>query len=316
LFTPQNSCSKEYRPSLSGCKEVVFPKFFLVVSGSNGAVMKTHSLICKAIRNYINIDPTAFTLGTPPTAANRSSPTLWLTANIAEPLAQAVINAHMLSSTNITIYTLPYNMPVIGFVGVFAGFMLPNTVLGANTARDLIGTAMEANNEITQFVQTHCDALGPQVSSGEAWRAFLASITVHGIALIVNDTNTIAWCLHVTPRPTIARLGASSSTTPLLCACSPTSPAGSARPPSPLPCSRTRAAPLPPKPRTRCVSTHPLAREPAFKYFESKWVSASSMHIPCIWSLMLSCFRNRGYFSSGQRSVLPGSSINTCEYNG
>jgi hypothetical protein len=74
-------------------EEVAFPKFFLIVSGSNGAVMKTHSLIHEAIRNYLNIDPTAFTLGTPPTAANGSSPTLWLAANIAEPLAQAVVDA-------------------------------------------------------------------------------------------------------------------------------------------------------------------------------------------------------------------------------
>jgi hypothetical protein len=105
----------------------------------------------------------------------------------------------VLSSTGITVYTLPYNMPVVGFLGVFAGFTLPNTVLGANTARDLIGTAIEANNEIAQFVQTHRDAFRPQVSSGEVWRAFLASVTVHGIALIVNETNTIAWHLHVTP---------------------------------------------------------------------------------------------------------------------
>ncbi|KAJ7348665.1 hypothetical protein DFH08DRAFT_1000645 [Mycena albidolilacea] len=179
--------------------EVAFPKFFLVVSGGNGAVMKTHGLICEAIGNYINIDPTAFILGTPPTAANGSSSTLWLVADIPDPLAQAVIDAHILSSMNVTVYTLPYNMPVMGFVGVFAGFMLPNTVMGANTARDLISTAVEANNEIAQFVQTYSDAFGPQVSSGEAWRVFLAFITVHGIVLLVNDTNTVTWRLHVTP---------------------------------------------------------------------------------------------------------------------
>ncbi|KAJ7820212.1 hypothetical protein B0H14DRAFT_2600078 [Mycena olivaceomarginata] len=154
-------------------EEVAFPKFFLVMSGSNGVVMKTHRLICKAISNYININPTAFTLGTLPTAANRSSPTLWLVANIPDPLAQVVVDAHMLSSTNITIYTLPYNMPVMSFLGVFAGFMLPNTVMSANTAWGLIGTAIKANNKIAQFVQTHHDTFGPQVSSREAWRAFL-----------------------------------------------------------------------------------------------------------------------------------------------
>jgi hypothetical protein len=180
-------------------EEVASPKFFLVVNGGNGAVMKTHRLIREAIGSYINIDPTAFTLGTPPTATNGSSSTLWLVAGIPDPLAQAVIDARMLSSTNITIYTLPYDMPIIGFVGVFAGFTLPNTVMGANAARDLIGTAVQGNNDISQFVQTHRDAFGPQVSSGEAWGMFLASITVHGIVLIVNDTNTVAWRLRVTP---------------------------------------------------------------------------------------------------------------------
>ncbi|KAJ7797948.1 hypothetical protein B0H14DRAFT_2618399 [Mycena olivaceomarginata] len=129
---------------------------------------------------------------TDPARRSGSSPTY------PTPLAQTVVDARMLSSANITIYTLPYNMPIVGFVGVFAGFTLPNTVMGANTARDLIGTVIEANNEITQFVQTHRDAFGPQVSSGEAWRAFLTSITVHGIVLIVNDTNTVTWRLHVT----------------------------------------------------------------------------------------------------------------------
>ncbi|KAJ7878007.1 hypothetical protein B0H14DRAFT_2567551 [Mycena olivaceomarginata] len=160
-------------------EEVSSPKFFLVVSGDNGAVMRTHGLIREAIANYINIDPTTFTLGTPPTAANGSSPTLWLAADIPDPLAQGIVDARILSSTNITLYTLPYNMPVIGF--------------------DLIGTAVQANNKISQFVQTHRDAFGPQVSSGEAWGAFLASITVHGIVLIVNETNTVAWRLHITP---------------------------------------------------------------------------------------------------------------------
>ncbi|KAJ7861855.1 hypothetical protein B0H14DRAFT_2575771 [Mycena olivaceomarginata] len=126
--------------------------------------------LCKAISNYININPTAFTLGTLPTAANRSSPTLWLVANIPDPLAQVVVDARMLSSTSITVYTLPYNMPIMGFVGVFAGFTLPNTVMSANTAWGLIGTAIKANNKIAQFVQptaTHLDPKSPLGSLGE-----------------------------------------------------------------------------------------------------------------------------------------------------
>ncbi|KAJ7321908.1 hypothetical protein DFH08DRAFT_969800 [Mycena albidolilacea] len=82
-------------------------------------------------------------------------------------------------------------MPIISFIGVFAGFTLPNTVIGANTARDLIGTAVQGNNDISQFVQTHHNVFGPQVSSGDAWGMFLVSITIHGIVLIVKDTNTL-----------------------------------------------------------------------------------------------------------------------------
>ncbi|KAJ6608345.1 hypothetical protein B0H10DRAFT_2226930 [Mycena sp. CBHHK59/15] len=57
---------------------VPFPKFFLLVSGGNGAVMRTHGLIREAIGNFINVDPTSFTLSTPPTTANGTSPSLWL----------------------------------------------------------------------------------------------------------------------------------------------------------------------------------------------------------------------------------------------
>ncbi|KAJ7469162.1 hypothetical protein FB451DRAFT_1400725 [Mycena latifolia] len=179
--------------------EVAHPIFFMVVSGGNGAVMRTHGLIREAIGNFVNIDPAGFTLGTPPTAANGTSPALWLAADIPNNLAQAIVDSRIISSTAITLFPLPYTMPDIGFVGVFAGFTLPNTDAGANAARDLIRTAIAANNEIAQFVQTHRDAFGPQVSAEEAWATFLASVTVHGIVLLVNDTNTVAWHLHVNP---------------------------------------------------------------------------------------------------------------------
>ncbi|KAF7345029.1 hypothetical protein MVEN_01665700 [Mycena venus] len=178
---------------------VAHPKFFLVVSGGNGAVMKTHGLIRKAIGSFINIDPTSFTLGTPPTAANGTSPALWLVADLQDYLAQAILDTRILCSSKITLFALPYDMPVIGFVGVFAGFTLPNTDDGANAARDLIRTAIAANGEISQFVQTHRDAFGPLVSAEQAWEAFLTSVEVRGIVLIVNDTNTVAWRLHVAP---------------------------------------------------------------------------------------------------------------------
>jgi hypothetical protein len=47
-------------------------------------------------------------------------------------------------------------------------------------------------------------------------------------------------------------------TIPLLCAHSPTSLAGSAQPPPPLPHSRMRAALPPPRPRSICTSTLPM----------------------------------------------------------
>ncbi|KAJ7878078.1 hypothetical protein B0H13DRAFT_2052970 [Mycena leptocephala] len=185
-------------------EDVPHPKFFLVVSGGNGAVMRTHGLIWEAIGNRINIDPTDFTLGTPPTAANGMSPALWLAADIPDHLTQALIDDHILSSTSITLFPLPYDMPIIGFVGVFAGFTLPNTAAGADRARDLICTAVGNDSEITQFVRSHRDAFGPLVSAEQAWEHFLASISVQGIVLIVNDTNTVAWRLFVEP-PTAVR---------------------------------------------------------------------------------------------------------------
>ncbi|KAJ7896915.1 hypothetical protein B0H13DRAFT_2033085 [Mycena leptocephala] len=146
-------------------EDVPHPKFFLVVSGGNGAVMRTHGLIREAIGNRINIDPTDFTLGTPPTAANGraprsgSPPTSLTTSRRRSSRPHSILHQH---------YSLPppYDMPIIGFVG------------GADRARDLIRTA--------------------------AWEHFLASISVQGIVLIVNDTNTVAWRLFVEP-PTAVR---------------------------------------------------------------------------------------------------------------
>ncbi|KAJ7915286.1 hypothetical protein B0H13DRAFT_410429 [Mycena leptocephala] len=112
--------------------EVSHPKFFIVVSGGNGAVMRTQGLIRESIGGFLNIDPTSFTLGTPPTAANGTSPTLWLAADIPNNLAQGIIDNRILSSTAITLFPLPYNMPVTGFIGVFAGFTIPNSDAGAN----------------------------------------------------------------------------------------------------------------------------------------------------------------------------------------
>ncbi|KAJ6559271.1 hypothetical protein B0H10DRAFT_2240521 [Mycena sp. CBHHK59/15] len=172
---------------------VPFPKIFLVISGSNGAVMRTHGRIRDTIGNFINVDPTS---STPPTAANGTSSTLWLLADLPGQLTQAVLDNHVLSSTAITLYPLPYDIPIASFVGVFAGFTLPNSDGSANAACDLIRAALRNNSKIREFVHTHRSAYGP-VAANEAWEILLASIVVQGINLLVQDTRTVAWRLHV-----------------------------------------------------------------------------------------------------------------------
>ncbi|KAJ7833711.1 hypothetical protein B0H14DRAFT_3462527 [Mycena olivaceomarginata] len=87
--------------------EVSDPKFFVVVSRGNGATIQTHGLICVAIGDFINVDLTGFHLGTPP------------------PRKTAVLDQPALSSCPIMLFTIPFHMPVIGFVGTFGGFTLP-----------------------------------------------------------------------------------------------------------------------------------------------------------------------------------------------
>jgi hypothetical protein len=178
--------------------EVRSPKFFVVVSGGNGATIQTHGLIRIAIGDFINVDPTSFHLGTPPTSEYGPSPVLWLVAGLSPPLAQAILDQPVLSSRPITLFTIPFDMPVIGFVGTFGGFTLPNTQGGADAVRDLLQTAIRANSDINEFVRTHRDAFGPQVSADQAWHIFSNSVAVEGMEL-VNNTITVAWQLSVTP---------------------------------------------------------------------------------------------------------------------
>ncbi|KAJ7245459.1 hypothetical protein C8J57DRAFT_1476414 [Mycena rebaudengoi] len=147
--------------------------------------------------NRINVGSATFILGTPPTAANGSSPALWLVAGIPANLAQDILDSRVVSSTAITLFPIPYDIPVNGFVGVFTGFYLANTTEHADIARGLLRAAIAANNDIAQFVQTHRDAFGPQVSAGEAWEIFLNSVAVRSIALVDNDITTIDWRLHL-----------------------------------------------------------------------------------------------------------------------
>jgi hypothetical protein len=182
--------------------EVDHPKFYVVVSGGNGSTARTHGRIRDSISNRINVAPDSFILGTPPTAANGTSPALWLVAGIPAHLAQDLLDSQSISSSAITLYPIPYEIPVNGFVGVFTGFYLANTTEHANIARNLLRTAIAADNDIAQFVQTHRDAFGPQVSAEEAWASFLNSVAVRSIVLIDNDITTIDWRLHVNPPTT------------------------------------------------------------------------------------------------------------------
>ncbi|KAJ6468895.1 hypothetical protein C8R45DRAFT_1105523 [Mycena sanguinolenta] len=179
--------------------DVPHPKFYVVVSGGNGAVVRTHGLICKALGNYINFDTTAIQLGTPPTPESGPSPIVWLVAGIPTPLTQVILGRPAISSRAITLYPVPYDVPIVGYVGTFAGFTLPATQDGANTACNLIVTAVRADTDIAQYVQTHRDASGPHISAVQAWDAFTASIYVHSIDLTVNGTTVVAWQLYVTP---------------------------------------------------------------------------------------------------------------------
>jgi hypothetical protein len=104
----------------------------------------------------------------------------------------------VLSSTRITIFPVPYEMPVNGFIGTYGGLTLPDTGAGATAAQRLFQDAARANGAISQFVQTHHDAFGPQVSAEQAFDTFVASVHVRALRLTVNDVDTIAWQLHVT----------------------------------------------------------------------------------------------------------------------
>jgi hypothetical protein len=179
--------------------EVADPKFFIVVSGGNSTIIQTHGLIRVAIGDFLNVDPTSFHLGTPPTPENGPSPVLWLVAGLPPHLAQAVLERPVLSSRRITLFTIPFNMPITRFVGTFGGFTLPNSQGGADAARDLLQMAIRANADITEFVRTHRDAFDPQVSADQAWHIFSNSVVVEGMELLVNNTVTVAWQLGVTP---------------------------------------------------------------------------------------------------------------------
>ncbi|KAJ6630376.1 hypothetical protein B0H10DRAFT_2208040 [Mycena sp. CBHHK59/15] len=158
------------------------PKFYLVASGGNNNVLWMHGVIRDTVGNCLNIDPTDFTLGTLPTAANGAP----------QRVRHIVLRHH-------PFFALPYDMPIVGFVGIFSGFTLPNSNDGALVAQDLLRTAIAHNDKISQFVQLHRLAYGNHISDQEVWLVFLASIHIESLVLLVNDTNTVSWHLYVNP---------------------------------------------------------------------------------------------------------------------
>ncbi|KAJ7827935.1 hypothetical protein B0H13DRAFT_2373548 [Mycena leptocephala] len=117
--------------------------------------------IFPSVGSYINIASTDFQLGTLSAIESGPAPTLWL----------------VLSSTRITIFPVPYEMPVNGFISTYGGLTFPDTGAGAAAAQRLFQDAARANG---------------------AFDTFVASVHVHALRLTVNDVDTIAWQLHVT----------------------------------------------------------------------------------------------------------------------
>ncbi|KAJ7842589.1 hypothetical protein B0H13DRAFT_2365166 [Mycena leptocephala] len=161
---------------------VADPKFFLMVSGGNGQAMRTHAIIRNAIGSYININSHDFQLGTPPAVENGPSPALWLVAGIPAHLAQAILAKRVLSSTRITIFPIPFDMPVNGFIGMYGGLTLPDT------AGELPWHSASFRMLPEQTARSH----------KQAFDTFIISMRVHALRLTINDVKTVTWQLHVT----------------------------------------------------------------------------------------------------------------------
>ncbi|KAJ7850761.1 hypothetical protein B0H13DRAFT_2360541 [Mycena leptocephala] len=149
---------------------VANPKFFLVVSGGTDRPCGRTPSYATHRREWPQPRPLAC----------RSIPL---------HLAQAILAKRVLSSTRITIFPVPYEMPVNGFIGTYGGLTLPDTVAGAAAAQRLFQDAARANGTISQYIQTHRDACGPQVSAEQAFDTFVASVPARHLP--TNDY--VAW---------------------------------------------------------------------------------------------------------------------------
>ncbi|KAF7351517.1 hypothetical protein MSAN_01584100 [Mycena sanguinolenta] len=172
-------------------------KFYVVVSGGNGAPMRTHGLIGQTISDFINYDKALIQIGTPPVPESGPSPVLWLIAGLPAHLVQTVLTQQVIAMETITLYPIPYNIRIGGFVGTFVGFTLPETQAGADTACNLITSAIRTDATIAQYVQNHRDAFGPQVSAAQAWEIFIHSMHVWSISININGVLATVWQLFV-----------------------------------------------------------------------------------------------------------------------
>ncbi|KAJ7792580.1 hypothetical protein B0H14DRAFT_3499062 [Mycena olivaceomarginata] len=157
-------------------------------AGGNGTTIQTHGLIRVAIGDFLNVDPTSFHLGTPPDPGKRPQPRA-LAGSRTTPTPSAgrprpacpIFNAALrYSPSRSTCPSLDLSAPL-------AASLSPNSQGGADTARNLLQTAIRANVDINEFVRTHRDAFGPQVSADQAWHIFTNSVAVEGMELLVNN---------------------------------------------------------------------------------------------------------------------------------
>ncbi|KAJ7762100.1 hypothetical protein B0H16DRAFT_1808433 [Mycena metata] len=175
-----------------------YPKFLVIVSGGNGHRIQTRDTIATAVANFVNVDPKSIQVGTPGTAQGPNDARAWLIGGLAQHLADAILEQGALSCTEITLFAVPYSPPIAGFLGIMSGFTLRNTPAGAANAQEYIRSALAGDAAITQFVRAHRDSFPPTVDADGALEIFLASVGVHGVELLVNNTTTItAWNTYV-----------------------------------------------------------------------------------------------------------------------
>ncbi|KAJ7654211.1 hypothetical protein B0H14DRAFT_3540828 [Mycena olivaceomarginata] len=147
--------------------EVRGPKFFVVISGGN-----------RATNPDSRPDPHRPRIRPQPCALAGRRPVPTPSAGHPGPA--------VLSSPPHHIVHIPFDMPVIGFVGTFSGFTLPNT---QRTDRERGVT----------FSKWPFERTATSMNSYEPIATLSQLVAVEGMELLVNNTITVAWQLSVTP---------------------------------------------------------------------------------------------------------------------